>query len=104
MAGGSPYKFFLVNGQRESISNAKRKFGSDKKILRSKFVFSVTYNQKTKAIKRFRCRLVVMGFMAEEESDYDQTFAAIPRHSSWRVLSTVAVEHGWPIQSYDSSS
>jgi hypothetical protein len=43
-------------------------------------------------ILKFRVRLCVQGFRMTKGVDYFETFAAIPRMSSWRVLMALAVE------------
>ena len=87
-----------------NIKNARKQYGRTKRMLRSKFVFAIKRDHTTGQILRFRARLVVFGFQQQEDIDYEATFSAVPRHSTWKTLATLACHHKWDIRQYDISS
>jgi hypothetical protein len=87
-----------------AIKTAKARYGQTKRILRSKFVFAIKRDNSSGQIIKFRARLVVFGFQQAEDIDYEATFSAVPRHSTWKTLATLACHHRWEIKQYDISS
>lgn len=86
------------------ILQAKLRYGKSKRILRSKFVFAIKRDNASGRITKFRARLVVFGFQQEQDIDYEATFSAVPRHSTWKTLATISCHFKWHILQYDISS
>ena len=86
------------------ILKAKLRYGKSKRILRSKFVFAIKRDNASGKITKFRARLVVFGFQQEQDIDYEATFSAVPRHSTWKTLATLCCHFKWQMLQYDISS
>ena len=74
-----------------------------KKPITSKLVFVVKPDVHG-GILKYRVRMCVQGFKMKKGVDYFETFAAIPRMSSWRILMAIAVENQMYTKHIDVSS
>ena len=52
-------------------------------------------------ITRYRARKVGRGFTQEYGLNYHETFSQMARSESWRVLLTLAINHGWEVLQWD---
>ena len=52
-------------------------------------------------ITRYRARKVGRGFTQEYGLNYHETFSQMARSESWRVLLTLAINHGWTVMQWD---
>ena len=66
----------------------------DAKPITSKFVFKRKYGPDGE-VTRHKARLVARGFQQEEGIDYEETFAAVVKPSSYRILFALAAIFGW---------
>jgi len=70
------------------------------KPITSKFVFKRKYGPDG-TVNRHKARLVARGFQQEEGIDYEETFAAVVKPASYRILFAIAAILGWPIHQAD---
>ena len=71
-----------------------------KKVLRSKYVLKVKRNQDG-TINKFKVRLVILGNMQVEGTDYSETFAPVMKYQSLRTILALACEEGMHIHQMD---
>lgn len=72
----------------------------DKKIIRSKWIYSLKENPGTKE-PRYKARLVAVGCTQRPGFDYGETFAPVARIESIRLLLSIAAEKGKRVKMYD---
>jgi hypothetical protein len=72
----------------------------DVKPITSKFVFKRKYGPDGQ-VTRHKARLVARGFQQEEGIDYEETFAAVVKPASYRILFALAAIYGWSIHQAD---
>jgi hypothetical protein len=64
------------------------------KPISSRYVFTRKYGADGE-VNRHKVRLVARGFQQEEGIDYDETFAAVVKPASYRILFALAAIFGW---------
>ncbi|SCN96432.1 uncharacterized protein FFFS_02244 [Fusarium fujikuroi] len=64
--------------------------------LHSRWVFKKKLNQFG-VIKRYKARLVIKGYAQREGIDYEETFSAVIKATSYRILFALAARLGWKI-------
>lgn len=64
------------------------------RLISSRFVYKRKYGHDGR-IKTYKVRLVARGFQQREGIDYDETFAAVVRPASFRILFALAVVLDW---------
>lgn len=75
----------------------------DKNLIGCKWV----YKLKTDAsgeVKKFKARLVAQGFNQKFGVDYDQVFAPVARHTTFRTLLSIAASHNMAIYHFDAKT
>jgi hypothetical protein len=87
------HESLLENETWEEIARSQVPAG--KQILRGKWVYTIKGNG------RYKARWVVKGCAQRPGFDYDETYAAVSRSSSWRVLLAMAALKGWKIRQAD---
>ena len=70
------------------------------RALTPKLVFRNKYGKDGNVEKR-KVRLVARGFEQIEGIDYDQTFAAVAKACTWRILLALAASYNWEIHQID---
>jgi hypothetical protein len=70
------------------------------KPITSKLVFKRKYGPDGQ-VTRYKARLVARGFQQEEGIDYEETFAAVVKPASYRILFAIAAIYGWLIHQAD---
>ena len=70
------------------------------KPITSKLVFKRKYGPDGQ-VSRHKARLVARGFQQEEGIDYEETFAAVVKPASYRILFAIAAILGWTIHQAD---
>jgi hypothetical protein len=95
MAKQSVYNLMTLSEAQELLPG--------KKPITSKLVFVVKPDVHG-GILKYRVRMCVQGFKMKKGVDYFETFAAIPRMSSWRILMAIAVENQMYTKHIDVSS
>jgi len=68
------------------------------RVIKGKWVFDI------KGDGRYKARWVVKGFTQRPGFDYDETYAAVTRSSSWRMLLAMAASKGLKIRQADIST
>ena len=66
----------------------------------TKWVYDVKKDSAGR-ITRYRARKVGRGFTQEYGLNYHDTFSQMARSESWRVLLTLAINHGWTVMQWD---
>ena len=69
-------------------------------IIRTKWVFKIKRDGKG-IVTRYKVRLVVKGFQQEYGIDYHETFAAVAKYKSIRILLVLSVINGYDIEQLD---
>lgn len=73
---------------------------NDKKTARCKWVFTVKYNSNG-SIEINKIRLVAKGFTQTYDIDYSDTFAAIAKLNTIRILLSLAANLDGPLHQLD---
>jgi hypothetical protein len=68
--------------------------------ITSKLVFKRKYGPDG-LVSRHKARLVARGFQQEEGIDYEETFAAVVKPASYRILFAIAAIYNWQIHQAD---
>ena len=96
-----------LQGIEEEKSNLEEKHTYDivpipkgVKPITSRLVFKRKYGPEGE-VTRHKTRLVARGFQQEEGVDYDETFAAVVKPASYRILFALAAICGWLIHQGD---
>ena len=79
-----------------SIDNVPR----NRKVVKSRFVYTVKYNRDG-TIERFKARFVACGYSQIQGFDYDATFSATLRSTSFRLLMAIAAGKKLTINHFD---
>jgi hypothetical protein len=72
----------------------------DAKPITSKIIFKRKYGPDGR-VSRHKARLVARGFQQEEGIDYEETFAAVVKPASYRILFAIAAIRSWLIHQAD---
>ncbi|OMO68753.1 Integrase, catalytic core [Corchorus capsularis] len=73
---------------------------SDRNVIGCKWVFRVKKNSDG-SISRYKARLVAKGFTQRAGLDYHETFSPVIKHVTVRMVLSIAVSNGWPLQQMD---
>ncbi|PKU85564.1 Retrovirus-related Pol polyprotein from transposon TNT 1-94 [Dendrobium catenatum] len=76
---------------------------SNAPILGCKWTFRKKFNSDGN-VARFKARLVAQGNQQEYGIDYGETFSPVAKLPTIRVLFTIALSKGWPVQQLDVSN
>ena len=74
----------------------KNKIPEELQPVDTKWVYDVKKHALGNII-RYRARKVGRGFTQEYGLNYHETFSQMARSESWRVLLTLAINHGWTV-------
>jgi hypothetical protein len=74
-----------------------------RKAIGVKWVFKVKYTT-TRAVNRFKARLVTKGFTQRKGLDFNETFTPMTRMTSIRTITTVAAAKGLEVEHLDVDS
>ncbi|KAM1198584.1 hypothetical protein ACFX2I_009959 [Malus domestica] len=69
-------------------------------LLPNKWVFKLK-QRGDGSIERHKARLVANGFHQKPDIDYTETFSPVVKHSTIRLVLSLAVSHRWPIRQLD---
>jgi hypothetical protein len=72
----------------------------DAKPITSRLIFKRKYGPDGR-VSRHKARLVARGFQQEEGIDYEETFAAVVKPASYRILFAIAAIRSWLIHQAD---
>ncbi|GAB2288443.1 hypothetical protein Dimus_037998 [Dionaea muscipula] len=72
----------------------------DKNVVSCKWIFKLKKNADG-TISRHKARLVARGFSQEQGVDYDETFSPVVRHTTVRLLLSLAAHFGWKLHQLD---
>lgn len=75
-------------------------YSSSLNVIGCKWVFKI----KTKAggsVERYKARLVAKGFDQQEGIHYAETFSPVVRHTTVRLVLSIAVSRGWSVLQLD---
>jgi hypothetical protein len=92
----SEYNSLIENGTWDLIPRSQVPDGH--RVIKGKWVFDI------KGDGRYKARWVVKGFTQRPGFDYDETYAAVTRSSSWRMLLAQAGSKGLKIRQADVST
>ncbi|KAA0036222.1 copia-like protein [Cucumis melo var. makuwa] len=71
-----------------------------KKPVGCKWVYKIKYNSDG-TVERYKARLVAKGFTQTYGIDYQETFAPVAKMNTFRILMSVATNHGWDLFQMD---
>lgn len=66
-----------------------------KQIIEGKWVYTI------KGDGRYKARWVIKGFSQRPGFDYDETYAAVSKQTSWKMLLALAAVKGWKVRQAD---
>ena len=106
----SPDAQLWKQSAKEEIKNLEEKHTWDIvplpegiKPITSRIIFKRKYDTDGK-VSRHKARLVARGFQQEEGIDYNETFAAVVKASSYQILFTIAAILGWTAHQMDAKT
>lgn len=71
-------------------------------VVGSKWIFRIKRNSDG-SVHRFKARLVAKGFHQRPEVDYHDTFSPVVKHTTVRLVLSLAVSRGWSLR-YESTT
>jgi Reverse transcriptase (RNA-dependent DNA polymerase)/Integrase core domain/gag-polypeptide of LTR copia-type/GAG-pre-integrase domain len=71
-----------------------------KKPVGCKWVYKIKYNSDG-TVERYKARLVAKGFTQTYGIDYQETFAPVAKMNTFRILMSIATNHGWDLFQMD---
>lgn len=75
----------------------------DKNLIGCKWVYKLKTDINGK-VKKFKARLVAQGFNQKFGVDYDQVFAPVAKHSTFRILLSVAASRDMAVYHFDAKT
>ena len=75
----------------------------DRKIVKSRFVYTIKYNRDG-TIERFKARFVACGYSQVKGIDFEETFSATLRSTSFRLLCAIAAGKRMTLDHFDVTS
>ncbi|KAI5312565.1 hypothetical protein L3X38_041738 [Prunus dulcis] len=72
----------------------------DKNIIGSKWVYKIKRNPDG-SVGRYEARLVTQGFTQEPSFDFGETFSPVVRHTTVRLVLSIAAMNQWKLQHFD---
>ncbi|KAM1701493.1 hypothetical protein ACFXTN_024755 [Malus domestica] len=72
----------------------------DRNVIGSKWVYKIKKDQDGK-VSRYKARLVAQGYSQEQGLDYDETFSPVVRHTTVRLVLSLAAMKGWELRQLD---
>ncbi|CAL9023794.1 unnamed protein product, partial [Prunus brigantina] len=69
-------------------------------IVGSKWIYKIKRNSDG-TVSRYKARLVAQGFSQEAGFDYDETFSPVVRHTTVRLILSLASINGWSLRQLD---
>ncbi|KAI5325748.1 hypothetical protein L3X38_034822 [Prunus dulcis] len=69
-------------------------------IVGSKWIYKIKRNSDG-TVSRYKARLVAQGFSQEAGFDYDETFSPVVRHTTVRLILSLASINGWSLHQLD---
>ncbi|TQD96115.1 hypothetical protein C1H46_018258 [Malus baccata] len=72
----------------------------DRNVIGSKWVYKIKKDQDGK-VSRYKARLVAHGYSQEQGLDYDETFSLVVRHTTVRLVLSLAAMKGWELRQLD---
>ncbi|KAM0982243.1 hypothetical protein ACFX2A_015487 [Malus domestica] len=72
----------------------------DRNVIGSKWVYKIKKDQDGK-VSRYKARLVTQGYSQEQGLDYDETFSPVVRHTTVRLVLSLAAMQGWELRHLD---
>lgn len=88
----------LLNNTWELVQRPK-----NKNIISCKWVFKTKRNSEGQ-VNKFKARLVARGFSQKYGEDYDEVFAPVVRHTTFRVMLTIAGQDKLIVVHYDAKT
>lgn len=76
------------------------KLPSNRKATGCKWVYQVKENSDG-SINKYKARLVAKGFHQQHGFDFHETFSPVIKPVTIRIILTLALSYGWPIQQID---
>jgi hypothetical protein len=73
----------------------------DVKIFTSKWAFARKRNEHNEIV-RHKARLVLRGYEQVAGRDYDETYAAVVRNETARLLLSLAAKYDWEVDQLDA--
>lgn len=75
----------------------------ERKVIGCKWVYKIKRNTEGKIVK-YKARLVAKGFSQKFGKDYDEVFAPVVRHTTFRILLAIAGKKHLMIKHYDAKT
>jgi hypothetical protein len=93
-----------INKELDALKRNKTwelvKLPPGEKALSNKWVFKIKHDSESK-ITKYKARLVAKGFTQTYGFNYIETFSPVVRHSTLRLLFSLAIQLDWKIDHWD---